>query len=195
MNSEPTHSTSKRGRVGEGRPTKRTPEVVARIAKAIASGLTDREAGILAGVRHDTMTEWRKDPEFSEAIERATAERLLLRLERIEAGEQGWQGTAWALERLYPARFARPEVMNQIAVVAGGKAPAERVIVLPEGDFQPLVGRAGYRLRENRRFGTPGGEPCLRDRPAAKQPGATDGRIALWVTSMTGWASTSRQRQ
>jgi len=28
------------------------------------------------------MTEWRKDPEFSGAIERATAQRLLLRLER-----------------------------------------------------------------------------------------------------------------
>ena len=37
------------------------------------------------------MTEWRKDPEFSEAIEKATAERSLLRLERIEAREQGWQ--------------------------------------------------------------------------------------------------------
>ena len=88
---------SKRGRVDEGRPTKRTPEVVATIAAAIASGLTDREAGIIAGIRHDTLTEWRKDPEFSEAIEKATAERLLLRLERIEAGVQGWQGKAWAL--------------------------------------------------------------------------------------------------
>ena len=108
MNREPAHSISKRGRLGEGRPTKRTPEVVAKIAEAIASGLTDREAGLLAGIRHDTMTEWRKDPEFSEAIEKATAERLLTRLERIEAGGQGWQGTAWALERLYPHRFARP---------------------------------------------------------------------------------------
>ena len=94
------NNVSKRGRVGEGPPTKRTPEVVAKIAEAIASGLTDREAGLLAGSRHDTMTEWRKDPEFSEAIEKATAERLLTRLERIEAGGQGWQGTAWALERL-----------------------------------------------------------------------------------------------
>ena len=67
---------SKRGRVGEGRPTKRTPEVVSTIAQAIAQGLSDREAGLLAGIRHDTMTEWRKDPEFSEAIERATAQRL-----------------------------------------------------------------------------------------------------------------------
>ena len=141
---------SKRSRVGEGRPTKRTPEVIAKIAEAVAIGLTDREAGILAGVRHDTMTEWRKDPEFSEAIERATAQRLLLRLGRIEAGEQGWQGTAWALERLHPSRFARPEVMNQIAVVnQAGKAPAERVIVLPGGNFDALIDRPGYRLREN----------------------------------------------
>ena len=132
------------------RPTKRTPEVVAKIAEAVAIGLTDEEAGLLAGVRHDTMTEWRKDPEFSEAIERATAQRLLLRLGRIEAGEQGWQGTAWALERLHPARFARPEVMNQIAVVnAGGKAPVERVIVLPAGEFDTLVGRPGYHQRDN----------------------------------------------
>ena len=53
---------SKRGRVGEGRPTKRTPEAVAAISQAIAQGLTDREAGLLAGVRHGTMTEWRRRP-------------------------------------------------------------------------------------------------------------------------------------
>jgi hypothetical protein len=62
---ERTHRVSKRGRVGEGRPTKRTPEVVAEIAEAVAIGLTDEEAAVLAGVNPDTMTEWRKDPEFS----------------------------------------------------------------------------------------------------------------------------------
>ena len=93
------------------------------------------------------------------AIKRATAQRLLLRLKRIEAGEQGWQGTAWALERLHPSRFARPEVMNQIAVVnQSGKGSAERVIVLPAGNFDALIGRAGYHQRDNgdleRREGT-----------------------------------------
>ncbi len=40
--------------------------------------------------------------------------------------------------------------MNQIAVVnQGGKAPAERVIVLPGGNFDALIDRPGYRLREN----------------------------------------------
>jgi hypothetical protein len=48
---------SKRGIIGEGRPTKRTPKVVAKIAEAVASGLTDEEASLLAGVNPDTMTE------------------------------------------------------------------------------------------------------------------------------------------
>ena len=81
-----------------------------------------------------------QDPEFSGAIKKAEAQRLRRRLTRIEAGEQGWQGTAWALERIYPHRFARPEVMNQIAVVnQGGKASAERVIVLPGEEFDALL--------------------------------------------------------
>ena len=40
--------------------------------------------------------------------------------------------------------------MNQIAVVnQAGKASAERVIVLPEGEFDSLVGRPGYHERDN----------------------------------------------
>ena len=96
MNGEPAQSVSKRGRLGEGRLTKRTPEVVAKIAEAVVIGLTDEGASLRVEIDPEIMTEWRKDPEFSGAIKRATAERLLMRLERIEAGEQGWQGTAWA---------------------------------------------------------------------------------------------------
>ena len=119
-------------------------------AEAIAIGLTDDETSLLAGINPDTMTEWRRDPEFSGAIKRATAERLLMRLKRIEAREQGWQGTAWALERLYPHRFARPEVMNQIAVVnQGDNASTERFIVLPGEESNALIGRPGYHLCEN----------------------------------------------
>jgi hypothetical protein len=40
--------------------------------------------------------------------------------------------------------------MNQIAVVnQGGKVSAERVIVLPDADFEALIDRPGYNLREN----------------------------------------------
>ena len=49
--------------------------------------------------------------------------------------------------------------MNQIAVVnQGGRASVERVIVLPEGNFDALIGRPGYHERDNgdleRREGT-----------------------------------------
>ena len=36
--------------------------------------------------------------------------RAPMQLSRIESGADGWQGTAWLLERLYPSRFSRPEV-------------------------------------------------------------------------------------
>jgi hypothetical protein len=44
MDTEPAHSISKRGRVGEGRPTLYTPELANRLADHIAAGLTDEEA-------------------------------------------------------------------------------------------------------------------------------------------------------
>ena len=38
--------------------------------------------------------------------------------------------------------------MNQIAVVQAAKG-AERVIVLPEANFDALIGRPGYHQRDN----------------------------------------------
>ena len=153
---------SKRGRVGEGRPTKRTPEVVAKIAESVASGLTDEEASLLAGVNPDTMTEWRKDPEFSGAIKRATAQRLKLRLERIEAGEAGWQGTAWALERIYPKRFSRPDVQfaQQINVSTDS---GKRGIVMSAETCKALSDAYDRRLAEKRAANGASGQGCAQD--------------------------------
>src|SRR4029434_10015921 len=152
MDTEPAHSISKRGRVGEGRPTLYTPELANRLADHIAAGLTDEEAAALEDISCDCIQRWRKgNREFCEAVKKAEAQRLRRRLTRIEAGEQGWQGTAWALERIYPHRFARPEIQTQIAIVnQGGKAAAaERVIVLAAEEFGSLVGPPGYSLRAN----------------------------------------------
>jgi hypothetical protein len=97
-----------------GRPTKRTPEVVEKLAQCIAMGLTDDEACALSGIHRDTFHQWRKDPEFSDAVQSAKAQRLAQRLNRVESGELGWQGTAWILERCYQGRFSRPELqINQ----------------------------------------------------------------------------------
>ena len=125
---------SKRGRVGEGRPTLYTPELTNRLADHIAVGLTDEEAAALEDISPDCINRWRKsNPEFCVAIKKAEAQRLLLRLGRIEAGEQGWQGTAWALERLHPARFARPEAQfAQQINVNTGRPRGSGIILDPE---------------------------------------------------------------
>jgi hypothetical protein len=97
-----------------GRPSKLTPEITERICEALSYGLTDSEAAALVGVDDTTIYNWKQRPEFAEAIKGAVAARLLIRLKRIEAGENGWMGTAWATERMYPFRFSRPEVMLQL---------------------------------------------------------------------------------
>lgn len=146
-----TKKGSRRGRNGEGRPSKRSPAIVTLISEAIADGLTDEEAAAIADIDPDTLTQWRKVPEFSGAIKKATAIRLRKRLARIEAGEPGWQGVAWALERIYPTRFARPEVLNQIAVLPGqpGAPGAQevRVITIPDDEWETLATTPGYAVR------------------------------------------------
>ena len=65
MNSEPAHSISKRGRVGEGCPTLYTRELANRLADHIAAGLTDEEAAALEDSSCDCIQPWRKgNPEF-----------------------------------------------------------------------------------------------------------------------------------
>jgi hypothetical protein len=144
----PPRRVSKRGRLGGGRPTIYTPELAARLADHIATGLTDEEAAAFEGIDAGCLTNWRhSNPQFLGTIKSAEAQRLKLRLARIEAGESGWQGTAWALERIYPQRFARPEVLNNIAILNGNRP--ERVMVIDSASFDSLVGRPGYRLRNN----------------------------------------------
>ena len=113
----------------DGRPTKRTPEITALIAEAISFGLTDEEAAALVGIDDDTLTQWKKIPEFSGAIKRAVATRKLARLKRIEAGETGWQGTAWSLERQFPERFARPEIQLNLGRVSADSHKRENLSI------------------------------------------------------------------
>ena len=107
---QPTGKRSKRGRLSEGRPTKQTDVVVTKIAASLALGLSDDEAAAIAGINEVTLTRWKRDQEFCRKIKNAVSTRLAMRLSKIESGADGWQGTAWLLERLYPQRFSRPEV-------------------------------------------------------------------------------------
>ena len=68
--------------------------MVARISEAISLGLKDVETAALVRIHWETLIEWKKDPEFSEAIKSAVAARMVKRLKRIESGTNGWQGCA-----------------------------------------------------------------------------------------------------
>jgi hypothetical protein len=83
---------SKRGVVGDGRPTKLTPAVIAKLKEAFSYGLNDDQAAALVGVSDMTLTTWKRDPAFMHEIREAINERLLVRLKRIETGDNGWQG-------------------------------------------------------------------------------------------------------
>jgi len=112
---QPTGKRSKRGRLSEGRPTKQTDVVVTKIAASLALGLSDDEAAAIAGINEVTLTRWKRDQEFCRKIKNAVSTRLAMRLSKIESGTEGWQGTAWLLERLYPTRFSKPEVQISLS--------------------------------------------------------------------------------
>ena len=148
---------SRRGRQSEGRPTKKTPETVARIAQAISLGLTDEETAALVDIEPETLRLWKSDPEFFGAIKKAVAERLVRRLEKIEKGGNGWQGCAWITERLFPARYAKPGVQISLNT-ASGEGNHAHVITISleeaerlEAEAAPIREKARQLLEEYER--------------------------------------------
>jgi hypothetical protein len=123
---------SKRGVLGEGRPSKQTPVTVQKICNALAMGLNDEEAALFAGISDMTLTLWRRDPVFLARIQRAVVQRLYKRLQRIESGCEGWQGTAWVCERLYPARLSKPEVLLSLVQQNNTTVNALSITIAPE---------------------------------------------------------------
>jgi hypothetical protein len=146
----PKRKASRRGRVGEGRPSKCTAQTAAAIAEAIADGLNDGEAALVAGVDPHTLSRWRKgDPEFCSFLKRAEALRLQQRLRRIESAEPGWQSLAWLLERTLPQRYGRRgDVGNQVLIAQHAAGPAREIVVtIPDEEFQELASSDGYAAR------------------------------------------------
>jgi hypothetical protein len=101
-----------------GRPSKLTPERVARLVEALRDGHTRETAARLAGIAQSTFGNWlaaAKEPEadqefvaFLGAIQNAEsdAEDALLAVIRTAAPKQ-WQAAAWILERRHPDRWGR----------------------------------------------------------------------------------------
>lgn len=130
----PIESTSRD--VG-GRPSKFTNDLLEKLAEAIASGMPDKFACERVGITEDTLGDWRRSkPGFSVYLDAARAERMLKRINRIDVGETGWQGTAWILERRWGEHFARPELQINMSV----NATVEHTVnMIPEAELHRML--------------------------------------------------------
>jgi hypothetical protein len=147
-------AAGKNGKHAGGRPSKRTPALVAKIAEANSYGLCDQEAVDIVKISIDTLWEWRKIPEFSEALKSAISTRKLVRLRRIDSGAPGWQGTAWIMERCFPLEYSRPEIQlnQQLSINVADKPapfPMVRVISVPDDEFEECLTKEAYKQLSN----------------------------------------------
>lgn len=94
------------------RPTKYTPETVAKIIQAIKMGATYELAAQYGGITYKTFNEWMQSPskgEFREDVQKAEGEGAMIWLAKIEkaATDGVWQAAAWKLERRYPHMYSK----------------------------------------------------------------------------------------
>jgi len=103
-------ATQKKLLQGKSKATQKTIEV---ILSAVAEGLTQREASIIAGISEDTFSLWKKDSDFSEQIRQKQIECKLGHIRNIKkASEKSWQASAWWLERKYKEEFSLKTKMD-----------------------------------------------------------------------------------
>lgn len=102
------------------------PEIVEKLANAIAAGNYANVACALAGISEATYYEWLKDeskPEFLEAIKAAEAKAEATNVANIiTAGANGqWQASAWYLERKHKDRWSKHEsqdINHSVTIIA-----------------------------------------------------------------------------
>jgi hypothetical protein len=114
----PNQTVSKRGILGEGAPTKCTPEIIEAVVRDRCRGFSLEQSCAYNGCSHDQWTEWEKRTEFVELRHRAEAEQLdhiLKSLDQAIQNKLDWRGYSFLLERLkaFKDQFADP---NKVAL-------------------------------------------------------------------------------
>jgi hypothetical protein len=93
-----------------------TKDVADDLKEKILRGLTDEQACELVGVGYRTFALWlQKYPLFKEFIRRCKAQVEFDALEYIQDAMGGgtWAAAAWFLERKYPQRYGKRDVLKQ----------------------------------------------------------------------------------
>jgi hypothetical protein len=104
-----------------GAGSKKTPAAIERGLAVAKEGLPLRFVAGAMGVTFETLSQWRKDPEFAQALESARTEGVLLKWNQIKKSAEknpsnSWPAIAWLLERGFPSEFGRPEVQLGLTV-------------------------------------------------------------------------------
>jgi hypothetical protein len=93
-----------------------TKDVTLDLEEKILRGLTEEQACELVGVAYDTYSKWLiRYPLFKEFIRRVKAQVEFEALEHIQDAMTGgtWSAAAWFLERKYPQRYGKRDVLKQ----------------------------------------------------------------------------------
>lgn len=132
--------------MAEGRPTKLTPELQARIVQAIQAGNYMETAAAYAGISKNTLFDWlrrgAREKErlagnararilkeeapyvaFSDSVEKALAEAEVRDVVNVMKAADGgqWQASAWRLERKFPDRWGHKAKLQQEISGPGGQ--------------------------------------------------------------------------
>lgn len=93
----------------QGRPTKRTRQVMDAICTAIEQGATFTIAAAAGGITYDTFNEWRKSfADFSEMVDASVAASALFHLANIKQhAVDDWRASGWMLEHRFPHEYGR----------------------------------------------------------------------------------------
>lgn len=119
------------------------------ILDAIGRGLSQKDAGILAGVNEDTISRWKKDKaDFAEKVLQKEVEFKQIHIVNIqnEALAGTWQASAWFLERKFPKEFGQKAELSDDA-----KKQVEELQAGLKGFFNDNVGTAKKTKNKNTR--------------------------------------------
>ncbi len=113
----------------KGNHYKKTPATLKIIYKAIADGLTQRDAAALAGISEDTFSLWKNDnSDFSEQIRKKEIEHKRKLIQIIEkASLRSWQAAAWRLERKYKEEFSNNKTLQEEMDKLEGKRQLDEI--------------------------------------------------------------------
>ena len=107
---------------------------VEKIYKYLRQGSMREDAGVLAGITHDTFRLWlKKFPEFRHGVDEAENVNKYRTLRLLQKhGKKSWQALAWWLERRFYLDFMNKTSTKiegtggvQIAIIGGGYIPSQ----------------------------------------------------------------------